>query len=229
MRYLAIGDIHGYAEVLDRLLAAVKPGPDDQIITLGDYVDRGPDSRGVLDRMVALHATGRLIPLRGNHDVMMLQARNAPEYLREWKACGGKQALESYGDSFADGRFHLVPEAHWKFLEEDCLDWYEIDTHFFVHAQVCPDLPLEEQPTYLLHWEPLTDAVAHCSGKVMICGHTKQRSGRPRNWGCAVCIDTWVYGDGWLTCLDVKSGRYWQANRKGELRDDWLDEPNEDR
>ena len=57
----------------------------------------------------------------------------------------------------------------------------------------------------------------------MVCGHTKQRSGRPRNWGHAVCIDTWVYGDGWLTCLDVRTGRYWQANQAGQTRTDYLD------
>ena len=74
MRLLAISDIHGCSRAFDTLLDAVAPKPDDQIITLGDYVDRGPDSRGVLDRLVALHDTGRLIALRGNHDVMMLEA-----------------------------------------------------------------------------------------------------------------------------------------------------------
>src|SRR5437868_5447379 len=72
MRYLAIGDIHGHADVLRQLLEFVQPRPEDRIITLGDYVDRGPDSSGVLDQLVALYATGQLIPLRGNHDVMML-------------------------------------------------------------------------------------------------------------------------------------------------------------
>jgi serine/threonine protein phosphatase 1 len=227
MRYLAIGDIHGYAGVLRELLAAVQVRPDDQIITLGDYVDRGPDSRGVIDEMLALQKRGQLIALRGNHDSMMLEARKGPDYLREWLFCGGRSTLASYGDPEADGLLEKVPAEHWKFLEEDCVDWYEIDTHFFVHANANADLPLEEQPLYLLHWEALYDARPHCSGKVMVCGHTKQRSGQPRNWGHAVCIDTWVYGDGWLTCLDVKSGRLWQANRHGDLRTGWLEEPEE--
>jgi serine/threonine protein phosphatase 1 len=59
----------------------------------------------------------------------------------------------------------------------------------------------------------------------MICGHTTQKSGLPRNWGHAICIDTWVYGEGWLTCLDIQSGRLWQANKKGECRTGWLEEP----
>ena len=227
MRYLAIGDIHGFSDVLRRLLEFVQPAPDDQIITLGDYVDRGPDSRGVIDQLIALHRTGRVISLRGNHDSMMLESRKGREYLKDWLTCGGREALASYGNQYTEQVRELVPASHWEFLDETCVDWYEIDTHFFVHAQVDPGIPLDDQPLSMLHWEPLLFTPApHTSGKIMICGHTKQRSGVPRNWGCAVCIDTWVYGDGWLTCLDVKSGRYWQANRHGELREDWLDEPS---
>jgi serine/threonine protein phosphatase 1 len=58
----------------------------------------------------------------------------------------------------------------------------------------------------------------------MICGHTSQKSGRPLNLGHAVCIDTWVYGRGWLTCLDVQTGKLWQANQAGETRTAWLDD-----
>jgi serine/threonine protein phosphatase 1 len=227
MRYLAIGDIHGYADVLERLLEAVALRPDDQVIALGDYVDRGPDSRSVIEQLLKLRERGQLVALRGNHDFMMLEARGRFDLLKEWIYCGGNTTLASYGDFFADGKLDLIPDEHWKFLEEFCVDWYEIDTHFFVHANVDPDLPLEEQPLYLLHWEPLFDSRPHFSGKVMVCGHTKQRSGLPRNLGHTICLDTWVYGNGWLTCLDVKTGQLWQANRRGELRTSWLGEPEE--
>src|SRR5262249_36875096 len=146
------------------------------IIALGDYVDRGPDSCGVVEEMLALQARGQLVALRGNHDFMMLEARKGGDYLREWLYCGGRAALASYGDPHADGRLDLGPQRHWQFLE-GCLDWYETDTHFFDHANVDPDLPLEEQPLYLLHWEALYEARPHLSGKVMVCGHTKQRGG----------------------------------------------------
>src|SRR5690349_9006235 len=95
MRLLAIGDIHGCLTALDALLDAVAPQADDQIVALGDYVDRGPDSRGVLDRLIALHAGGRVVALRGNHDVMMLEARNGRDL--GWLAVGGKETLLSYG------------------------------------------------------------------------------------------------------------------------------------
>jgi serine/threonine protein phosphatase 1 len=75
MRTLAIGDIHGCLAALDDLLAAVAPQPDDLLVFLGDYVDRGPDSRGVLDRLIELCRTHRVVPLRGNHEMMMRYAR----------------------------------------------------------------------------------------------------------------------------------------------------------
>src|SRR5437660_645142 len=97
MRILAIGDVHGCARALTTLLSAVAPAPEDQLVTLGDYVDRGPNSRGVLDAILALHATGRLVALRGNHEQMMLNARLGGEDLELWLACGGSQTLASYG------------------------------------------------------------------------------------------------------------------------------------
>ena len=85
MRTLVIGDIHGCWRALQALLAAVDLRPDDRIITLGDYVDRGPNSRGVVERLIELHARGNLIPLRGNHDEMMLEARRSGEPLGQSK------------------------------------------------------------------------------------------------------------------------------------------------
>jgi serine/threonine protein phosphatase 1 len=234
MRLLAIGDIHGCLRAFDTLLDAVAPQPDDQIITLGDYVDRGPDSRGVLDRLIALHAKGRLVPLRGNHDVMMLGARHTPDPF--WLTFGGDATLRSYGvaepileDAMekewnASKLLGGIPTSHWRFLEQDCLPWYETEELFFVHANAYPDVPLAEQPDYMLYWEKLVEPCVHVSGKIMICGHTRQKSGVPLNLGTTICIDTNVYEDGWLTCLDVLTGHVWQANEAGKTRSGWLDE-----
>ena len=78
MRTLAIGDIHGCLAAFDLLMARVEVRPDDRLIALGDYVDRGPDSRGVLDRVIKLYEAGQLIALRGNHDAMMVDALRDP-------------------------------------------------------------------------------------------------------------------------------------------------------
>jgi serine/threonine protein phosphatase 1 len=237
MRLLAIGDIHGCLRSFNTLLDAVAPEPDDRIITLGDYVDRGPDSRGVIDRLLALQATGRLVALRGNHDMMMLEARCGRDPL--WIACGGRETLASYGVSWEpsdeagekEGGFWdpeeliaKVPVQHWMFLEEDCLPYFETEKHIFVHANAYADFPLSDQPDSMLYWEKLVEPCAHSSGKIMICGHTRQKSGLPLDLGTTICIDTGAYDDGWLTCLDVYSGRIWQANELGKSRTGWLDQ-----
>ncbi len=223
MRILAIGDLHGCLAALDTLLAAVQPTADDLLITLGDYVDRGPDSRGVLDRLVRLSQTHKLIALLGNHDQMMLESRDSTRDMEDWLEAGGDGTLASYARPGEPGTLQDVPAEHWDFLENHCRDWFETERHFFVHANVYPDLPLDEQPQFMLRWEQLRqDSRPHESNKVMVCGHTRQKNGVPLDLGHAVCIDTWPDGMGWLTCLEVPTGRLWQANQRGERRTGWL-------
>ena len=224
MRVLAIGDIHGCIVAFETLLSAVAPKPEDLIVTLGDYVDRGPRSREVLQKLIALQGTGRLIAILGNHDQMMLDARADSSKLEEWRSGYGKKTLASYATKGGRGDLTDVPATHWHFLEHVCRDWLETDTHFFVHANAYPDAPLSEQPTYMLRWESFEDPAPHSSGKVMVCGHTSQKSGRPVNLGHAICIDTYAHGGEWLTCLDATSGRVWQANEKGEVQQAWIDD-----
>ena len=221
MRTLVIGDIHGCLRALDSLLEQVDPQREDVVVTLGDYVDRGTDVRGVLDRLIGLRARTQLVPLRGNHDLMMLAARESKERFDEWLDSGGEKTLESYEimnewQTFASA----IPVRHWQFLEDDCLSYHETPTHFFVHANAYPELPLSEQPEHMLYWEKLEAGgwCPHESGKTMVCGHTAQRSGRPLVLDRAICLDTWAYGEGWLTCLDIEMEVYWQANQRGETR-----------
>jgi serine/threonine protein phosphatase 1 len=224
MRILAIGDIHGCSRALDALLETVRPEPADLLIALGDYIDRGPDSMGVLERLVALKRTHNLMALRGNHEQMILDARQGGMPEKLWLEWGGKDTLASFSPWGEAGSLAEVPEHHWKFLQEDCVDWYETEKHFFVHANVFANLPLGQQPLSMLYWEPLSHVDPHMSGKIMVCGHTAQRSGRPLNLGHAICIDTWVYGEGCLTCLEVSTGKYWQANQLGQQRQGWIEE-----
>jgi serine/threonine protein phosphatase 1 len=219
-RTLAIGDIHGCLTALDTLLGLVQPTPTDQLIFLGDYIDRGADSKGVLDRLVELKKTGQVVCLRGNHEIMMLGARHGRDDYRFWLACGGLEAMQSYARPSGIFMLDDIPDAHWSFVERGCVDWYETDTHIFVHANLHPDKPLNEQITEWLHWQTIAEKwhKPHMSGKTMICGHTEQRSGRPLRLMGAVCVDTWAYGDGWLTCLDIGTDEYWQATELGQTR-----------
>ena len=123
-----------------------------------------------------------------------------------------------------------VPAAHLHFIEDVCRDWYETDTHLFVHGNADPELPLAEQSTRVLRWEKLygpLGARPHRSGKVLVCGHSSQKSGEPLNLGFAVCIDTYCYGGGWLTCLDAGSGHVWQSDQRGRVREGPLPGPVE--
>lgn len=115
MSTLAIGDIHGCSKALDHLLKAVELRSQDIIITLGDYVNKGPDSKGVLERLVKLDKTGQLIPLLGNHDIMMLEARSDKKAAEDWLLKkGGHKTLISYGQNDLKALSN-VPNAHWNF------------------------------------------------------------------------------------------------------------------
>jgi len=218
-RHLAIGDIHGCITALRSLIDFVAVRPDDTIITLGDYVDRGPDSSAVLDFIIDLGKTHTLVPLRGNHEIMMLDARESKSWFHAWMRYGGDATLLSYARTEEDaGSFADVPDAHFEFIENELVSFFECESHFFVHANADADIALEQQADPTLYWRRYANPEQHCSGKIMVCGHTIQQSGLPASNGAGICIDTWAYGDGWLSCLDVDSGTVWQANEAGDTR-----------
>ncbi len=146
MGYLAIGDIHGCSQAFDQLLAVVQPQPEDIVITLGDYLNKGPDSKGVIERLLQLAQTHQLIPLKGNHELQLLQARNHHFDHSVELQLFGIETLISY--SLPGGELTLanVPESHWEFLEHTCLNSWESEHHIFVHANLDPKLPLNRQP-----------------------------------------------------------------------------------
>lgn len=213
-RTIAIGDIHGCLAALDALLAAVAPAPDDTIVTLGDYVDRGMQVRECIDRLVELGRRCRLVPILGNHDSMFLDVRDGAEGLLEWLSFGGTTTLYSFGAKTPQE----VPEPYVQFLR-GCVPYFETATHLFVHASYLAELPLSAQPGYVLRWESLRDRQPgpHYSGKKAVAGHTAQKDGHVLDLGYLACIDTCCYGGGWLTALDVETGRLWQADKEGRM------------
>jgi serine/threonine protein phosphatase 1 len=216
-RLIAIGDVHGCFHALDTVLNAIDPTKGDQFVFLGDIIDQGRESRDVLQRIIALKQQCEVVLIQGNHEEMMLAAREDEKSLRYWENCGGVATLNSYrfGGTFAD-----VPPEHWKLLDT-CVSYFETDDCIFAHANYRHDLAMHQQSEFSLRWELFDpdNQQPHISGKVVIVGHTEQKNTEILDLGFAMCIDTVCCKYGWLTAIDVASREVWQANRWSMPRD----------
>ena len=204
-RWLAIGDIHGCLTQLTELMERVQPSSADRIVFLGDYVDRGPASAGVIDYLIRFAATfPDTVFLRGNHEQMFI------DYLDGLDSAlflinGGQQTLDSYRDY----RMWPFPSAHRHFLDS-LRHYFESDRHIFVHAGLRPEIPLAEQTDFDMLW--IRDEFLESDfdwGKPVVYGHTPLKE--PLLGERRIGVDTGcVYGRR-LTCCDVMSLRIWQA------------------
>ena len=215
-RIIAIGDIHGCIHALESLMVAIRPTPDDTIVVLGDFIDQGWETRAVIDRLISLRHVCGLVCVKGNHEEMMLSALANPQAQPVWEDCGGAMMLSSYR---IGAGLECIPEDHVSFVA-GCVDYFETDRFIFAHAGFDPDLPMSRQPAHRLRWAVLdpSNARCHVSGKTAIVGHTEQKDGEILDLGCIKCIDTVCWRYGWLTAMDVTTGRLWQASRFGHVR-----------
>ena len=204
-RLLAVGDIHGCRSLLDELLEEVAPEDRDQLVFLGDYVDRGPDSRGVIERLLELRDRWpQTVFLRGNHEQMFL------DYLEDRQRLpflinGGQTTLESYGG----GSMPAIPDRHRDFLNSLPTSYVRGD-FIFVHAGLRPGTPLADQDEEDLLWirGEFLDSDFDW-GKTVVFGHTHLE--KPFVAERRIGVDTGaVYGKV-LTCCDVRSRRFWQV------------------
>jgi len=193
-------------------LELVKPEARDRVIMLGDYIDRGPDSQGVIDYLINWPWKAKLTLLKGNHELIMADSSLSEEHFSYWCDVGGLETLLSYS-----ARVDQIPVSHWEFILGG-KPFHETKSIIFVHGGVDPKVPMDEQDFDELSWRRFSNAKAHQSGKLVVCGHTIQRGGEPVDKGHTICIDTAACRGGWLTCLDAKKRRYWQANEKGKTR-----------
>ncbi|RNF38846.1 metallophosphoesterase [Planococcus salinus] len=173
-RTLAISDIHGELGLFEELLEKAEyDTAKDQLILLGDYVDRGPNSKGVLERVVELKKRGAIV-LRGNHDQMMLDAANEePGAKRNWARNGALSTLKSYDSSIKDMTFPsaAVFWEHVDFINE--MGYYhETDDTIFVHAGVQPGVPVQETDPSVLIWIREEFHTAYSGEKTVVFGHT---------------------------------------------------------
>ena len=191
--YIAIGDIHGMAELLDEVLAALPA--QGELVFLGDYIDRGPESREVIARLMALGWERPCHFLRGNHEEMMLAALDDgdPAMRVDWLLNGGVQTLDSYGGT--------PPNAHLDFIRQTELYFATAD-YIFVHAGLLPGCTPEDTPPEDLLWirEPFLDAI-YDWGRLVVHGHTPCKTGVPDIRPNRINIDTAAVYGGALTAL----------------------------
>jgi serine/threonine protein phosphatase 1 len=216
-RVYAVGDVHGRADLLSALLGRIdadlqhRPVPRPVQVFLGDYIDRGPHSRQVIDLLVQRRRRHATLCLKGNHETFAEQLLINPGVLPDWRAVGGLNTLLSYGVKasakdnpreqlrVAEAFRAALPESHFHFIHGLALS-LTCGDFFFAHAGVRPGVPLRQQrredllwirEEFLLHEEDF--------GKIVVHGHTPARE--PEIRPNRINIDTGAYATGRLTCL----------------------------
>ena len=187
----AIGDLHGCRDQLDRLFELCERDAGQQrskFILLGDYIDRGPDSRGVIEFLINLQkwSPDEIICLHGNHEDLLLAALDGEEAEMNWLSNGGNATLRSYRAT----RARDLPPSHIDWIRSLHLS-HDDGQRFFVHAGVHPERPLDQQRTRDLLWirEPFLSS-GKDFGRLIVHGHTPIQSGVPDERSNRLNIDT---------------------------------------
>ena len=192
-----IPDLHGRRDLLGEALAGIAARANGQagvVVTIGDYVDKGPDSKGGIDRLLAGRDAGwKLVAVKGNHDVMMVEALRDPLKMVSWLAKGGDAALASYGGDAA-----AVPQSHIAWLDQ--LQLLHVDAHrLYVHAGVDPDIALDRQDEATLLWKRYPRGFSGGFGPLhVVHGHDNQPDG-PLLYEGRTNLDTLAWRTGRLT------------------------------
>ena len=232
----AIGDIHGRIDLLDELIPqiirdfeAIDSAPKPKLIFLGDYIDRGPDSRSVIDRILDLSTIFEVTALKGNHEDALLRFLDDPEFGPNWVEHGGAQTLEAYGvkpppvadsEAWASMRTQLIenmPQRHVAFFFT-LNAYFTIGDYVFVHAGVRPNVALQDQTVHDMMWirKPFLEAERPCE-KVVVHGHTPDEEPFSGPW--RIGIDTGAYASGVLTAVCL----YGVERRFLSTRPQWRD------
>jgi serine/threonine protein phosphatase 1 len=192
-----IPDIHGRYDLLSDALTGITArsgGEAGVIVTIGDYVDKGPESKEVVDRLLSGVAEGwSFVALKGNHDAMMVQALREPAGMALWMEKGGDAALRSYGGDPA-----AVPQSHIAWLDQ--LPLMHVDAHrVYVHAGVDPGIPLDRQSEATLLWKRYPKGYPGGLGeRHVVHGHDNHPDG-PLLYGGRTNLDTLAWRTGRLT------------------------------
>lgn len=215
-RTIAFGDVHGDSRSLKVLLDRIVPEKNDRLVFCGDLIDRGLDSKGVIEILIELSSRCEIILIRGNHEELCLEAHDQdPPDLSKWLSIGGQSTLDSYETG-------IMPKSHLQLLEKS-VDFFETDSCIFLHANFNNGYKLEETPSRILRWEFLDvenpeRIPKHYSGKTVILGHSTVGD-NALDLGHLIALDTGAGMDeGWLTCFDLAENVFHAANEFGVYR-----------
>lgn len=223
-RVYAVGDVHGRLDLFEALIAQIdaddakRSAADTTIILLGDLVDRGPDSAGVIEAAIKLSARRRVRALCGNHEEMFIKSLDSEQVLREFLRFGGRETVLSYPidpSDYAEMTFEelrtklisIVPSEHIAFIK-GLEDWVVVGDYLFVHAGIRPGVEIEDQSVQDLRWirEPFLSSEAP-SRYCVVHGHTIYEE--PVESSGRIGIDTGAYQTGVLTALGLEGNRRW--------------------
>lgn len=216
-KIFAFGDIHGCNQQLKLLLKNIDPHSDDTLIFLGDMIDRGDDSKGVIDTIWQYEKICHVISIMGNHEEMMLNALKYADERKYWFKFGGIETLQS---------FNQPPDLHGILaISFQYFDWlkrlkpyYETDDFIFCHAMPFYHLSMHNQTSNGLRWRFIEkNDSGHISNKKIICGHTAQKSGNVLVQNNIICIDTYACGGQKLTALEINNMMAWQIDNQLNL------------
>ncbi|MEI9903739.1 MAG: metallophosphoesterase family protein [Asticcacaulis sp.] len=218
----AIGDIHGYDELFERLLDRIRVdaetlGEKPRVVLLGDYIDRGPASRQVLERIRRLLTATwcDAVVLKGNHEDALLRFLREPEFGDTWREWGGGATLASYGVTMpylahSADVWHDVRDAFVRSVDMQHVDMlrdlpvsFHAGDYFFVHAGVNPDLPLQDQDgdTFMYIRGRFLRSEKACD-YVVVHGHTPSPEPESVRW--RIGVDTGIYFTGVLTAVRLR-------------------------
>lgn len=173
LQYIAIGDIHGCLKSIEALWESIASNKNATFIFVGDYIDRGPDSKGVIDFLIDVQSHRDCIFLRGNHEQMLLDAVDHGS-MNHWLINGGNSTLYSYGD---DLKITNIPESHLNFIRKTEL-FFNTENYFFSHAGAPPNMTIEkcmntpETHDYFLWGREHLNALETSWEKTVVFGHT---------------------------------------------------------
>lgn len=220
-KIIAIGDIHGELYKLQNLFDKLSINANDTLVFLGDYIDRGEHSKGVIDYLLKLSKDYNCVFLKGNHEDFFLESyrrifgssawsgasgASTPQIFQSWMMNGGKACLQSYDaqallEGYVNKAVHTMSETHGSFFNALKLT-YETDKYIFVHGYLSHVHAVQDQEEFLCIWGRYDDILPHKSGKIVVCGHTIQPW--PIDDTFKICIDTGSFkADGYISALVI--------------------------